>query len=88
MILVFGKGDLKRHGPVSFLSINLRGLFIKIKSYKKITDVVLQVTEVLIIILSIINGNVTSGFHIITIYVILTAGLLNSVLLFMYVLLC
>lgn len=32
-----------------------------------------------IIILSIINGSVISGFHIITLYVILTAGLLNPV---------
>lgn len=45
-------------------------------------------TEVVIIILSIISGSVTPGFHIIIVYVILTAGLITSVLLFVYLLLC
>lgn len=79
---VVGKGDLKRHRPVSFTLINLRILFINNKSYKKKEQPFFQVTEVVIIILSITNGSVTPGFYIIIIYVILTAGLITSVLLF------
>lgn len=73
---------MKRHRPVSFTLINLRILFINNKSYKKKEQPFFQVTEVVIIILSITNGSVTPGFYIIIIYMILTAGLITSVLLF------
>lgn len=44
--------------------------------------------EAVIIILSIVNGSVALGFHIIIIDVILTAGLIISVFLLVYFLLC
>ena len=56
--------------------------------HKSLCEHFFHVTEAVIIILSIINGSVTPGFHVIIIDVILTAGLITSVLLFTYFLLC